>query len=151
VNVLIATDGSDVAIEAARSGLTLFGGDVNITLVTVVPPEEDPMAMAGGFEGPLFTPQETREMHQHDLERGELAIERTERVVGTTTVHDVVSAGDTAYAICAEAIRHHADVIVMGDSEKGWFRRLLEGSEMDHVVRHAPCPVLVVPRRHRGD
>ena len=146
--MLIATDGSDAAIEAARSGLPLFGGEVHVTLVTVVPPEEDPMAMAGGFEGPLFTPQETREMHQHDLQRGEAAIARTEEVVGATTTHDVVSASDTANAICEEAIRQRADVIVMGESEKGWFRRLLEGSAMQQVVRHAPCPVLVVPHRH---
>ena len=148
MNVLIATDGSDAAIEAARSGVSLLGGDARVTLMTVVPPEEDPMEMAGGFEGPLFTPTETREMHQHDLERGQRAIERTERVVGTSVEHDVVSARDTAAAICDEAIRHHADVIVMGESEKGWFRRLLEGSAMQQVVRHAPCPVLVVPSHH---
>ena len=146
--MLIATDGSDGAIEAARSGVSLLGGDSRVTMVTVVPPEEDPMAMAGGFEGPLFTPTETRQMHRVDLERGERAIERTERVVGTGAVHDVVSARDTATAICEEARRHHADVIVMGESEKGWFRRLLEGSAMQQVVRHAPCPVLVVPSRH---
>jgi hypothetical protein len=56
VNVLIATDGSDAAIEAARSGLSLLGGDACITLLTGGPPEEDPMAMAGGFERPLYTP-----------------------------------------------------------------------------------------------
>jgi K+-sensing histidine kinase KdpD len=61
-----------------------------------------------------------------------------------------VEARDTATAICEEAVRHHADVIVMGESEKGWFRRLLEGSAMQQVVRHAPCPVLVVPH-HRPD
>jgi nucleotide-binding universal stress UspA family protein len=87
-------------------------------------------------------------MHRHDLERGERAIERTERVVGGPATHDVVSAGRTADAICDEALRHRADVIVMGESEKGWFRRLLEGSAMQQVVRHAPCPVLVVPHHH---
>jgi nucleotide-binding universal stress UspA family protein len=151
VNVLIATDGSDADIDAARSGLSLFGDGANVTLLTVVPPEEDPMAMAGGFEGPVFTPKESIELHRHDVERGEQAIERTEQVVGTPAVHDVVSAPDVATAICEEAARHHADVIVMGESEKGWFRRLLEGSAMQQVVRHAPCPVLVVPHRHPDD
>ena len=121
-----------------------------MTIVTVVPPEEDPMSMAGGFEGPLFTPEETRDMHQHDLERGEAAVAATERVVGVHAVHQVVSARDTGNAICEEAIRRSADVIVMGDSEKGWFRRLLEGSALQHVLHHAPCPVLVVPHHH-GD
>jgi nucleotide-binding universal stress UspA family protein len=150
VNVLIATDGSEAAVEAARSSLALLGGDAQVTIVTVVPPEEDPMSMAGGFEGPLFTPEETRDMHQHDLERGEAAVAATERVVGVHAVHQVVSARDTGNAICEEAIRRSADVIVMGDSEKGWFRRLLEGSALQHVLHHAPCPVLVVPHHH-GD
>jgi nucleotide-binding universal stress UspA family protein len=149
MNVLIATDGSEAAIEAARSGLPLFGSSANVTLLTVVPPEEDPMAMAGGFEGPLFTPEETHEMHEQQLSQGERAIDRTERVVGTTAEHDLVSAGDTGDAICQEAIRRKADVIVMGESDKGWFRRLLAGSAMEYVVRHAPCPVLVVPHPHQ--
>jgi nucleotide-binding universal stress UspA family protein len=149
MNVLIATDGSEAAIEAARSGLPLFGSAVDVTLLTVVPPEEDPMAMAGGFEGPLFTPEETREMHEQEVSRGERAIDRTERVVvGTKVEHEVVSAGDVGDAICQEAVRRKADVIVMGESDKGWFRRLLAGSAMEYVVRHAPCPVLVVPHPH---
>jgi nucleotide-binding universal stress UspA family protein len=148
VNVLIATDGSDAAVEAARSGTALFGGDHRVTLLTVVPREEDPMEMAGGFEGPLFTPEETHEMHEHDLERGDDAIARTERAVDTDVTRDVVAAGDTGNAICEEARRIGADVIVMGDSEKGWFRRLLEGSALNHVIHHAPCPVLVVPHHH---
>jgi nucleotide-binding universal stress UspA family protein len=120
-----------------------------VTLLNVIPPEEHPMAMAGGFEGPVFTPQETHAMHQHDRERGERAIERTEQVVGCAGVHEVVPARDVATAICEEAHRLGVDVIVMGESEKGWFRRLLEGSAMQQVVRTAPCPVLVVPH-HPG-
>jgi nucleotide-binding universal stress UspA family protein len=145
MNVLIATDGSEAAIEAARSGLPLFGTSVDVTILTVVPPEEDPMAMAGGFEGPLFTPEETREMHEQQVSRGERAIDRTAEVMATTAAHELVAAGDVGEAICQEAIRLGADVIVMGETDKGWFRRLLAGSAMEYVVKHARCPVLVVP------
>ena len=42
MNVLIATDGSDPAIDAARSALPLFAADAKVTLVTVVPPAIGP-------------------------------------------------------------------------------------------------------------
>ena len=147
MQVVIATDGSAAALDAARTSLGLLAGSHRITLVTVVPPEEDPMAMAGGFEGPLFTPEETKEIHERQVAEGEDAIDRTEAVLGEPAEHRVVAASDVGEAVCATATELHADVIVMGESDKGWFRRLLEGSAMQHVVRHAPCPVLVVPHR----
>ncbi len=37
-----------------------------------------------------------------------------------------------------------ADVIVVGSHGRGAIERLLLGSVSEQVVRHAPCPVLVV-------
>jgi nucleotide-binding universal stress UspA family protein len=37
-----------------------------------------------------------------------------------------------------------ADIIVVGSRGLGGFRRVLIGSVSDSVVRHAPCPVLIV-------
>jgi nucleotide-binding universal stress UspA family protein len=39
----------------------------------------------------------------------------------------------------------HADLLVVGSRGAGGFRGLLFGSTADQVVRHAPCPVVVVP------
>jgi nucleotide-binding universal stress UspA family protein len=36
------------------------------------------------------------------------------------------------------------DAIVVGSHGKGRLKRLVLGSVSEHVVRHAPCPVLVV-------
>jgi nucleotide-binding universal stress UspA family protein len=33
----------------------------------------------------------------------------------------------------------------------GGFRRLLLGSVSDHVARHAPCPVVVMPPEQEDD
>lgn len=145
MQVVIATDGSPAALDAARTALRLVAGTPTVTLVTVVPPEEDPMAMAGGFEGPLFTPEETKEIHERQVAEGEAAIDRTEEALGEPAEHRIVSGTDVGEAVVEVAVELRADVIVMGESDKGWFRRLLEGSAMQHVVRHAPCPVLVVP------
>lgn len=38
-----------------------------------------------------------------------------------------------------------ADYLVVGTGRKGAVRRMILGSVSEHLVRHAPCPVLVVP------
>jgi nucleotide-binding universal stress UspA family protein len=37
-----------------------------------------------------------------------------------------------------------ADLVVVGGKGLGMFGRLLLGSVSEHVLRHAPCPVLLV-------
>jgi len=55
-----------------------------------------------------------------------------------------------ANAIVEYARSIHADVIVVGTHGRDGVSRLLMGSIAEHVVRHAPCPVLVV-RRNEHD
>ena len=49
-----------------------------------------------------------------------------------------------------EAIREHAathrvDLLVMGSHGRSGFKRLLLGSVTERVIRHAPCPTMIVP------
>src|SRR5439155_18076193 len=56
---------------------------------------------------------------------------------------------DAAEAIVEYAKDVHADIIVVGTHGRSGVSRLLMGSVAEHVVRTAPCPVLVVrPREH---
>jgi len=43
-----------------------------------------------------------------------------------------------------------ADLIVLGSRGAGGFSRLMLGSTADQVVRHAHCPVTIVPPEDRG-
>jgi nucleotide-binding universal stress UspA family protein len=52
--------------------------------------------------------------------------------------------GFPADEICALAEERNAELIVIGPHGWGQARRLLFGSVSDSVLRHAPCPVLVV-------
>jgi nucleotide-binding universal stress UspA family protein len=44
----------------------------------------------------------------------------------------------------------HADMVLVGSHGRGVVGRFLLGSVSEHVVRHAPCPVLVVRPRETG-
>lgn len=52
--------------------------------------------------------------------------------------------GDPDDAIIDYAQEHGADLIVMGSHGHTELRHLLMGSVAEHVLRHTPCPVLIV-------
>lgn len=56
----------------------------------------------------------------------------------------VVVRGDPGRAICDVAEEQGIDLIILGTHDRGAFGRLWFGSVSEYVVRHAPCPVLVV-------
>jgi nucleotide-binding universal stress UspA family protein len=55
----------------------------------------------------------------------------------------LVWTGDPGESIVSAADAEAADLIVVGTHGRGTIGRLLLGSVSEHVVRHAPCPVLV--------
>ena len=60
------------------------------------------------------------------------------------TVDFLVWEGDPGESIIEAAQAEGADLIVVGSHGRGAVGRFLIGSVSDHVVRNAPCPVLVV-------
>lgn len=52
--------------------------------------------------------------------------------------------GNPADSIVEAAAAEGADMIVVGSHGRSGLGRAILGSVSDHVVRHAPCPVLVV-------
>jgi len=56
-------------------------------------------------------------------------------------------ASDIHREILSQADAIHADLIVIGSHGRSGFERLLLGSVTEKVLRKAPCPTMVVPRR----
>jgi nucleotide-binding universal stress UspA family protein len=162
MKVLVATDGSDAAIEASRRAFALLRPGAEMLLVAVVPDYENPEEMAGGFEGPVASDKQAEREFEEGERAGAAALSRTaaalrgEAEAGTEPVGEpdievrLVPAGDEpGPAIVAVAEETKADLIVIGAHTKGFVRRLLTKSASDHVVHHAPCPVLVIRSDHR--
>ncbi len=144
MKAIIATDGSTRAIDAAMAAERLLHPDVEFLLVAVVPEAEDPNDMAGGIEGPLVTEEEAEQMTSESMTSGQEAILQLARTVHEPMTAQLLHDDDPAVALCRLAEDQQADVLVIGASDKSILQRIFEGSVMRKLVKHAPCPVLVV-------
>ena len=69
MHALIATDGSDISIDAARKGVALLSPD-KVTLLTVADTSIADDSGAGGFEGNLLSPAESERARNAILDEG---------------------------------------------------------------------------------
>jgi nucleotide-binding universal stress UspA family protein len=150
VNVLIGTDGSDDAVEAARRALSVLGAATTVTLVCVVePPAIAAAGMESGMAGGIATPDEIDSAWAAIKAEAAAALDRTEAAVTTVApkgavVEQVLEEGAPGPALCRLAEARAIDVVVVGSRGRGAIRRALLGSVSTHVANNAPCPVLVV-------
>jgi len=142
MHVLIATDGSPNSIEAARRAAQLLKPADHVTLLSVL--TEVPGDDAGGFEGSVYSAGEQEALWKQELAEAGEELERTAAALTSTAVDKRIEVGDVSGTICKVADELKVDVIVVGSHGRGAIERLLLVSVSDQVVRHAPCPVLVI-------
>jgi nucleotide-binding universal stress UspA family protein len=144
MHVLIATDGSQLSVDAARRAADLLRTADHVTLLSVV--TEVPGDDAGGFEGSVYTADEQERVWREEMREAGEELERTATALTTKQLDRRIEVGDVANTVCHVAEQVKADVIVVGSHGRSGIGRLLLGSVSEHVVRHAPCPVLVIRR-----
>jgi nucleotide-binding universal stress UspA family protein len=142
MHVLIATDGSQFSIEAAQRAAQLLRPADHVTLLSVL--TEVPGDDAGGFEGSVYSAGEQEALWKQELAEAGEELERTAAALTSTAVDKRIEVGDVSGTVCKIAAELNVDVIVVGSHGRGAIERLLLGSVSDQIVRHAPCPVLVV-------
>ncbi len=145
MNIVVATDGSEAAIGAARQSMDLLRPGAHVVLVMVIPEHEDPMEDAGGIEGPAISYEQAERDWKKAIAEGQSALDRTAAVLEPNVeVRLVPDDESTGAAIVRVAHEIDADVLVVGSSGKGWLGRVFKGSVSDYVAHHAPCPVLLI-------
>ncbi|NDC37297.1 MAG: universal stress protein [Proteobacteria bacterium] len=146
-NILVTTDlspESKVAIPIASEIAKKFGAQLVLALVG-----QELMAIQAsyGVELPLYldpaVQKEIDERLKQDLQRF------SDEVFGQAPVKTIFKSGEISPAdgILAIAKDIDADLIVIASHGRSGVRRVLLGSVAERVLRHAPCPVLVVPVR----
>jgi universal stress protein A len=144
--VLVATDfgeTSNAALIYGRNLARTFGARLYVLHVAQ---EIAPTAGEEFFPGDLDALQ--RDVIERATSRLEASLTDNDLTVLRAT--PVVRAStDPARAIIDYAKEAHADIVVVGTHGRGPLSQLFMGSVAEHVVRHAPCPVLVVrPNEH---
>jgi len=142
MHVLIATDGSPSSIDAARAAGALLRAADHVTLLSVV--TEVPGDDAGGFEGSVYSPGEQDALWDQEMAEAGAELARTATELTSARIDKRIEIGDVGGTVCRMAADVGADGIVVGSHGRGAIERLHHGSVSEQVVRHAPCPVLVV-------
>ncbi len=141
--VVVCTDGSELADRAAHLGLGRLRDDGDVIIVTVIDEDDPTLVHGAGFAGGTESPEEYDRLNAARRSEGEAAVAQLAQSLGLAGARTEVLVGDAGPALCDFATGVSANVIVIGSRGRGGFKRALLGSVSDHVVRNAPCPVLV--------
>src|SRR4051812_49263957 len=139
--LLVATDGSTAAVaalDAAVSLATKTGGE--IAAITVW------RALQGDYGLAYPSPAVLSDLLDAERNHAEAALETatTSAEEAGVRVRTRLATGDPAERICEYARELDASLIAVGTRGYGSVASLLLGSVSNAVIRHAPCPVLVV-------
>ncbi|MCJ0762890.1 universal stress protein [Variovorax terrae] len=142
--ILIATDGSTLSKKAVQHGLKLASlADAEIVALTVIP--RYPQSY---FEGSLPVPvKEVAAVEKQWADQGQAvvdAIKKTAETKGLKAKAVTAKSDLVAEAIIAAAKKHKCDLVVMASHGRKGLKRLLLGSETQHVLTHSHVPVLVL-------
>lgn len=134
--LLLATDLTDASMAATEEAFDL-AGRLGATLLVVSVIDPGSLLLPGGrFRVRVDQVREQREqLAQALVERG-----REDGI----DVSFLIWTGDPGDMIVSAAEAEQADMVLVGSHGRGAVGRLFIGSVSEHVVRHAPCPVLVV-------
>ena len=149
--LIVATDGSDLAVQAAVAGLSLMKQAETVLVVTAVD-HVDPMDDATGHAGPTMTYEQAEASNRQAKTEGQAVADATAKALldlgyGPGQVETLVTEGDAGPALCRVAADVGASALIIGSRGRGGFKRAFLGSVSYYVVRNAPCPVVVSTNR----
>jgi nucleotide-binding universal stress UspA family protein len=148
--ILLATDGSDAAIDAASHATALLGSGHDYTVLAVAAPAADLWAYRSasiGLDpiGPALAPEVIDAQVESARHEAEEDLDRTLAAIDVEAERRIV-AGDPGRAIAQVAADGDFDLIVMGSHGRGLVQRVLVGSVSHWVLHNAATPVMVVRR-----
>ena len=147
LTVLFCADGSDLALDALRAGVNVLGRPHRAVICTVLDPFDPTLVTGVGIAGGVISPEDYVRIEQAREAEARAVLEVAQTTLGLPDVETLVVKGSPGPTVCDLAAELPASVIVMGTRGRGGIRRAVLGSVSDHVVRNAPCPVLIAGNR----
>jgi nucleotide-binding universal stress UspA family protein len=147
-NILLSTDGSDVAGKGVRHGLALAKAlNAKVTVITVTEPL--PLHYGSGHDtGWIPTQQEFDHFDAACKERASEVLDEVRGMADTIGISAEllhVPNAHPATAIVETAKSGGCDLIVMASHGRRGIRKLFLGSQTSEVLVNGSVPVLVVP------
>jgi nucleotide-binding universal stress UspA family protein len=142
--ILVPTDGSPLSKKAVKSAVELAAG-IGAELVVLNVVSRYPVSY---FEGGVsLSAQQVGRIEKQWSEKGQeladAAAQAAERA-GLKAKGVVVRSDLVAEAILGAVRKHKCDLVVMASHGRKGLKRLLLGSETQHVLTHGDVPVLVL-------
>jgi nucleotide-binding universal stress UspA family protein len=142
--ILVATDGSTLSKKAVASAIELAAlNGAELVALTVVPRYPNSY-----FEGAaVFTTDDVARIEKEWSEAAQATLDKVgaeAKTAGVQIKTATVSSDLVGESIIAAAKKHNSDLIVMASHGRRGIKRLLLGSETQHVLTHSQLPVLVL-------
>ena len=149
--IMLATDGSKYSLEATKKTAQIAkmsNSDVIVVHVTEIPflPIQKPLS---GDTGPLGLGTTFETESEEKIHANEILVE-AKQIFDNASVRTSVRLlnrspqDNIARIIVNEAAKEDVDLLVVGATGRSGLETWLLGSVSEKVIRHAPCPVLVV-------
>ncbi|WP_107995044.1 universal stress protein [Trichococcus paludicola] len=129
-NILIPVDGSEASIKAFKQAVHIAErNDAALYLIAILDKQNN---------------AEEAAQLQKDKDSLFDELDRFARANGVA-VHKEMRSGNAKEMIAKTLVEEwNCDLIVMGATGKGTIAKLVVGSVTNHVIKHAPCDVLIV-------
>ncbi|OOG36721.1 universal stress protein [Polaromonas sp. A23] len=142
--ILVATDGSTLSKKAVRSAIDLAGA-VGAELVALYVVPRYPTAYFEG--GVTISSQDVARIEKQWADKGKAVVEAVKLAAqgeGIKARAVIASSDLVAESIINAAKKQKCDLVVMASHGRKGIKRVLLGSETQHVLTHSSVPVLVL-------
>lgn len=142
--ILVATDGSTLSKKAVRNAIDLAGA-IGADLVALYVVPRYPVSYFEG--GVTISMQDVEKTEKQWSDKGQTvvdAVQQAAQAEGIKAKAVVVRSDLVAESIMSAAKKHKCDLVVMASHGRKGIKRVLLGSETQHVLTHSTVPVLVL-------
>lgn len=142
--ILVATDGSKLSKKAVTSAIALAGVCHAELIALKVAPRYPTSYFEGGMAVDAAEMDRVEKAWQAESQAVVDAVMKSAQAKGVPCKALTAKSDSVADAVIATARKHDCDLIVMASHGRKGIKRLLLGSETQHVLTHALTPVLVL-------